>query len=221
MEHYPGKLVDYEKNKKIWERGGKKGNPPKAPKKPFRRMHNDEPRNFLRFATALKILVGSSITRDGLQRAKGLLRDYLLKFSEVLTFVQLQVIFDQVFPQLYGIGELKPNHHWAVHIPDQVEDYGPLYSFWTFLTERLNKVLKNLNSNNWSGGLLEVSMMREFHRMAQLDGMVRRVQYTIPMAEHIYNKRSPALRASSHFINKRCLSANRRRVRAAYKWRYG
>jgi hypothetical protein len=71
------------------------------------------------------------------------------------------------------MGELKPNHHWAVHIPDQILDYGPLYSFWSFLTERLNKVLKNLNSNNWSGGLFEVSMMQEFHRMAQLDGVVR------------------------------------------------
>jgi hypothetical protein len=38
----------------------------------------------------------------------------------------------------------------------------------------LNKVLKNMNSNNWGGGLLEVSMMREFHRMKQLDAMVRR-----------------------------------------------
>jgi hypothetical protein len=75
--------------------------------------------------------------------------------------------------QLYGANAMKPNHHWAVHVPEQVLDYGPLYGIWAFLTERLNKVLKNLNSNNWSGGLLEVSMMREFHRMAQLEGMVR------------------------------------------------
>jgi hypothetical protein len=79
------------------------------------------------------------------------------------------------FFQLYGPKELKPNHHWAVHIPDQVLDYGPVYGFWSFLTKRLNKVLKNLNSNNWSGGLLEVSMVREFHRMAQLDGLVCQV----------------------------------------------
>jgi hypothetical protein len=69
--------------------------------------------------------------------------------------------------------KMKPNHHRAVHVPDQVLDFGPIYGFWAFLPERLNKVLKNLNTNNWGGGLLEVSMMREFHRMAQLDGMVR------------------------------------------------
>jgi hypothetical protein len=67
---------------------------------------------------------------------------------------------------------MKPNHHWAVHIPQQVRDFGTLYSFWAFLTERLNKILKNVNSNNWGGGLLEVSMMREFHRAANLDGLV-------------------------------------------------
>jgi hypothetical protein len=47
-----------------------------------------------------------------------------------------------------------------------------VYNFWAFLTERLNKLLKNLNSNNWTGGLLEVSMMREFHRNAAVDSAV-------------------------------------------------
>ncbi|KAJ7737495.1 hypothetical protein B0H16DRAFT_1325856, partial [Mycena metata] len=75
---------------------------------------------------------------------------------------------------MYGADEMKPNHHWAVHVPAQIRDYGPVYGFWAFLTERLNKVLKNMNSNNWGGGLLEVSMMREFHRMKQLGAMVCR-----------------------------------------------
>jgi hypothetical protein len=75
---------------------------------------------------------------------------------------------------MYGADEMKPNHHWAVHVPAQIRDYGPVYGFWAFLTERLNKVFKNMNSNNWGGGLFEVSMMREFHRMKQLDAMVRR-----------------------------------------------
>jgi hypothetical protein len=75
--------------------------------------------------------------------------------------------------QLYGADAMRPNHHWAVHIPDQIRDYGPVYGFWAvFLTERLNKVLKNLNSNNRSGGQLEVSMMHEFYRQSKLDGIV-------------------------------------------------
>ncbi|KAJ7148860.1 hypothetical protein C8R46DRAFT_1167134 [Mycena filopes] len=114
---YPNAMQVYEAKKKTWERGNRKANPPTPPKKPVQRMQPGEDTNFLRFSTALKIL-------------------------------------------LYGEGKMKPNHHWAVHIPAQVLDYGPVYGFWAFLTERLNKVLKNLNSNNWSGGLLEVSMVR-------------------------------------------------------------
>lgn len=67
---------------------------------------------------------------------------------------------------------MKPNHHWSVHVPDQLDDFGPVHNFWAFLTERLNKILKDLNSNNWTGGELEVSMMREFHRNAALDSKV-------------------------------------------------
>lgn len=74
--------------------------------------------------------------------------------------------------QIYGADQMKPNHHWSVHVPDQLDDFGPVYNFWAFLTERLNKILKDLNSNNWTGGELEVSMMREFHRNAALDSKV-------------------------------------------------
>lgn len=74
--------------------------------------------------------------------------------------------------QIYGAENLQPNHHWAVHIPDQVLDYGPVYNIWTFLTECLNKVLKGYNSNNRTGGLLEVSMMREFSRATGLESLV-------------------------------------------------
>ncbi|KAF9468338.1 hypothetical protein BDZ94DRAFT_1279853 [Collybia nuda] len=119
-------------------------NPPKGPpKKPpqLPRMHPDEPLNFLRFSTCLKIFMGSSINND-------------------------------TIPRLYGEEEMKPNHHWAVHIGDQLEDYGPVYNFWAFLTERLNKVLKNMNSNNWTNGELEVSMMREFNRSAKMESIV-------------------------------------------------
>jgi hypothetical protein len=124
------------------------------------------------FATALKILVGSAIKNSGLEKAELLLREYLLKFAVVC---QLHCSQDWLltYQQLYGRDAMRPNHHWSVHIPEQVRDFGTLYSFWAFLTERLNKILKNVNSNNWGGGSVEVSMMREFQRAAKLDGLVR------------------------------------------------
>jgi hypothetical protein len=67
---------------------------------------------------------------------------------------------------------MKPSHHWAVHLPDQLRDYGPVYNIWTFLTERLNKLLKSMNANNWTGGQLEISMMHEFQRSTRIQGTV-------------------------------------------------
>ncbi|KAJ7821384.1 hypothetical protein B0H14DRAFT_3471571 [Mycena olivaceomarginata] len=125
------------------------------PTAPSPRMVRGEELNFLLFAQALKILVGSTIRIDKVPVAADLLTKYLLEFA-----------------QLYGADEMKPNHHWAVHIPDQILDFGPVYTFWAFLTEWLNKILKNLNSNNWTGGRLEVSMMREFHRTVAFDAVV-------------------------------------------------
>ncbi|KAJ7198131.1 hypothetical protein GGX14DRAFT_339046, partial [Mycena pura] len=105
--------------------------------------------NFLRFACALKILVGTGIKNDqqSLKRLKQLIQDYLINFRK-----------------LYGEDNMKPNHHWMVHDIDQIVDFGPQHSIWAMLTERLNKLLKNLNSNNWTRGRLEVSMLREFQR---------------------------------------------------------
>ncbi|KIJ57838.1 hypothetical protein HYDPIDRAFT_171515, partial [Hydnomerulius pinastri MD-312] len=129
---------------------------PKPPNPPKVRMQHDEPVNFLRLSSALKIFCGSSIKLDTLSRAKSLLEEYLLEFK-----------------RLYGPEAMKPNFHWAVHLSEQILDYGPVYNFWAFLSERLNKVLKSSNSNNWTGGQIEISMMREFARGAQIDALAR------------------------------------------------
>jgi hypothetical protein len=131
-------------------------------------MVEGEDENFLRFATALKMIVGRSIQLDKLPRIKSLLQDYLLTYAEVCGYHNTVNINSR--RQIYGSQDLKPNHHWAVHIPDQLADYGPVYNFWAFLIERLNKLLKNINSK--TGGALEVSMMREFHRNAAVDSAV-------------------------------------------------
>ncbi|KAH7923259.1 hypothetical protein BV22DRAFT_986942, partial [Leucogyrophana mollusca] len=133
-----------------------KDDQPQPPKQPKLRMQKDEPVNLLRLATALKIFCGRSIRLSMLPRANELLREYLLEFK-----------------RLYGVGAMKPNFHWSVHLVEQVKDYGPVYNFWAFLSERLNKLLKSSNSNNRTGGgQVEISMMREFLRGAQIDSMV-------------------------------------------------
>ncbi|KIK79556.1 hypothetical protein PAXRUDRAFT_28387 [Paxillus rubicundulus Ve08.2h10] len=87
---------------------------------------------------------------------EALLQDYLLNYKE-----------------LYGLGTMKPKFHWAVHLQQQILDYGPVYNFWAFLSEHLNKVLKGSNLNNWIGGQIEILMMREFVRGSQIDSLAR------------------------------------------------
>lgn len=70
---------EYDAAMKSYNRKGKaKGDPEPSP-----RMVEGEDENFLRFATALKMIVGRSIRRDRLPRIKLLLEKYLLVFAEV------------------------------------------------------------------------------------------------------------------------------------------
>ena len=74
---------------------------------------------------------------------------------------------------------MKPNFHFATHIAAQIRDYGPVHRFWTFVGERLNKVLKSFSLNNLSGGKLEVSMMQAFYCDVQLHKIVSRMALRI------------------------------------------
>jgi hypothetical protein len=82
---------------------------------------------------------------------------------------------------------MKPNHHYAVHMPQQLRNFGPVYKFWTFLTEHLNKILKSYGSNFWGGGQLEISMMRSFNREVCVHNLVSFPSASIKYANfHIY-----------------------------------
>ncbi len=58
------------------------------------------------------------------------------------------------------------------HIFNQLADYGPVYGFWSFIFERLNKVLKSYATRGHAGSGIEVTFMREFMRDAALRFMV-------------------------------------------------
>lgn len=67
---------------------------------------------------------------------------------------------------------VKPNFHWVTHIFDQILDYGPVYGFWTFIFEWLNKVLKSYSVNNHGGGEIETTFCRKFMQNADLRWLV-------------------------------------------------
>ncbi|KZT50088.1 hypothetical protein CALCODRAFT_488967 [Calocera cornea HHB12733] len=53
----------------------------------------------------------------------------------------------------------------------KIRRYGPVHGFWTFLFERLNKVLKAINTSGHKGGVVEVTFAREFKREMSLTRM--------------------------------------------------
>ncbi|TFK52768.1 hypothetical protein OE88DRAFT_1296612 [Heliocybe sulcata] len=165
MEKYTAELEEYKRELEDWEsreaqrkkrsesslsktKGKGRDDPkPESPTRPSQRLDPEEPGMFLGFATALKLLLGRSIDERTIVRALELLQDYLLQYREI-----------------YGEEAMKPNHHWVVHQPDQIRDYGPVYGFWLFLIERLNKILKNYNTNSQKRGQMEITLMRQFGR---------------------------------------------------------
>ncbi|KAJ7864719.1 hypothetical protein B0H13DRAFT_2237002 [Mycena leptocephala] len=113
-------------------------------------LHPDDPKNFLKLSSAIKILVARTITEADLTQSDQLMREYCWELVE-----------------LYGPEVIRPNHHYATHTSRCVRNYGPLHEFWTFLFERLNKVLKSYKTPNHAGGELEASFFREFQRTVQ------------------------------------------------------
>ncbi|KAI0311343.1 hypothetical protein OF83DRAFT_1251718 [Amylostereum chailletii] len=135
---------------------GNKATMTTVPKSPTWRIHPDETRLTLLLAAAIKVLLAFSHTEESLQRGEALLTEYLL-----------------LYKQVHGQDKMKPNHHFSTHTGDHIRDYGPVPGFWAFLSERLNKILKSFNLNNWSGGQMEITMMRSIARDVRLKDLVR------------------------------------------------
>lgn len=73
------------KTKKQKDEEAKARKPPAVPKKPVLRMQEQEPVNFLRLATSLKLLLGQTISLSSASRSHDLYVQYLLGFREVST----------------------------------------------------------------------------------------------------------------------------------------
>ncbi|KAG1904004.1 uncharacterized protein F5891DRAFT_977515 [Suillus fuscotomentosus] len=90
----------------------------------FMAWKHDEPANLLHLSTALKIFCGSSVQLDLLPQAEALLQEYLLEFK-----------WHAPLDVWQRVNEAVGNFHWSVHLVQQINDYGPVYNFWVFLSE--------------------------------------------------------------------------------------
>ncbi|OBZ79611.1 hypothetical protein A0H81_00065 [Grifola frondosa] len=127
---------------------------PKRRDQPYA-MHPDDPANFLMLSEALHLLCQDEISVNSIMKADTLLRQYCADLIK-----------------LYGTAAIRPNHYYATHITEFILDYGPLHTFWSFLFERLNKLLKSYNTNNHGDGELETTFFTEFHRTCQVSRVI-------------------------------------------------
>ena len=171
-EFYPKSTAEHSKELAQWERK----DPASRGQRPKPRMQEKDADNFLKFATALKIILARTVRPGDIPRAKQLLFSYLKDFFEVS---KCQHIYSYIFTHSEKMHKehIKPNHHWCTHLFDQVLDYGPVYGFWSFTYERLNKVLKSYHTNNHGGGEIEVTFFRSFTREARIYDIVRSFFY--------------------------------------------
>jgi hypothetical protein len=58
------------------------------------------------------------------------------------------VILVKEIKRTYGSKKITPNLHLCLHLYECSLDYGPLYSFWSFSTERMNGLLGNLQHDH-------------------------------------------------------------------------
>jgi hypothetical protein len=101
-ETHDAAMTKYHQQLKVWEDWGREQtaepstaqnkrrktneNAPKKPVKPPTprlRMHKDEPTNFLRLATALKLFLNREVTDQTIDRGSMLYQDYLFGFKQV------------------------------------------------------------------------------------------------------------------------------------------
>ncbi|KAI0650610.1 hypothetical protein C8Q79DRAFT_395434 [Trametes meyenii] len=134
-------------------------------------LHPDDPAHFLKLSEALKLLTAHVLTTYDIQEADKLLREY-----------------GKDIVRLYGPNAVRPNHHYATHVPTFALKFGPLHEFWSFLFERLNKVLKSFNSNNRGDGELETTFFTEFHRTAASSRVIAFLEHGVPEGLHLLRR---------------------------------
>ncbi|GBE78040.1 hypothetical protein SCP_0109220 [Sparassis crispa] len=131
-------------------------------------LHPDDPANFLKLSETLCRLTADILIEEDLPIVDHLLREYS---TELI--------------RLYGKSSVKTNNHYSIHTTDCVRSFGPLRDFWSFLYERLNKVLKSYNSNNHGDGELETTFFGEFHRTAASARVVNFMAHDASGGPHI------------------------------------
>ncbi|EIW54249.1 uncharacterized protein TRAVEDRAFT_132588, partial [Trametes versicolor FP-101664 SS1] len=93
--------------------------------------------------------------------------------SEHITmYEQYMLRYLTTMKDLYKEATVKPNHHYALHIPHFMRLFAPVHSWRSFAIERFNYVLQRMNTNLTHTGEMEATFMSTSCRAANLRSLL-------------------------------------------------
>ncbi|MBW0578052.1 hypothetical protein O181_117767 [Austropuccinia psidii MF-1] len=82
-------------------------------------------------------------------------------------FSQAYELYQKTANQLFQNIKITPNHHYSMHMPGQLMNWGPLMGMSEFGGERLIKTLQKIKTNSLNGAM-EETIMKKFGQMQRL-----------------------------------------------------
>lgn len=120
-------------------------------------MTQEELRLVMLLAEWASLLMRPAISETMVSRAEVLIKDWQ------------RLVFD-VHPSMQGI----PNLHFISHLVEDIRNFGPVYGYWNFALEQVNKLLKNINTNGHVG--MELSIYNSFLEFGVLEPLLHRLE---------------------------------------------
>ncbi|KIJ07324.1 hypothetical protein PAXINDRAFT_182502 [Paxillus involutus ATCC 200175] len=103
-------------------------------------------------STATRLLTSRSISMYDVDRGQQLLQRY----CRMALTMRIHLVI---------------NHHLSMHYAPFFKNFGPVYAWWLFAFERFNGLLEQVNLNGHAGGIMELTLMRNWvlrHRLYEL-----------------------------------------------------
>ncbi|MBW0488646.1 hypothetical protein O181_028361 [Austropuccinia psidii MF-1] len=93
-----------------------------------------------------------------------------------------------LFPNI----RVTPNHHYAMHIPEQLMRWGPLKGISEYGDERLIGILQKFKTNSLIGSV-EETIMKKFGQMQRFQQFKAEVEWALPNKDHSSSSNRKAL----------------------------
>ncbi|KNZ64341.1 hypothetical protein VP01_10395g1, partial [Puccinia sorghi] len=86
-----------------------------------------------------------------------------ISINDANRFSQAYLLYTETAKLVFQSPKILPNHHYALHLPEQMKWWGPLSNVSEFAGERINGTLQKMRTNGIIGECqVEGTMLREF-----------------------------------------------------------